>query len=177
MPYILVSDHFVIDLVMQQLVDTHSYLKATQTNIAWLVRLGYDDSARKAFLNARTNIITKRNRQILFEGNLHHHIFQISFVYFTLMRNTVSIYQQCFPPVMMSSCVNWAKEHLDDFNKTLANQLSNVQRDSPTWKECIDRAREHAKMMDEVGLDFKNLVGIGLRDDAGGISSNQASNI
>lgn len=63
--------------------------------------------------------------------------------------------------------MNWAKEHLDDFNKTLANQLSNVQRDSPTWKECIERAREHSKMMDEVGLDFKNLVAIDLEDDDG----------
>ena len=156
---------------MQRLVDTHSYLKATQTNIAWLVRLGYDDSARKTFLTARSNIIAKRNRQILFEGNLHHHIFQISFVYFTLIRNTVSIYQQCFPPVTMSSCVNWAKEHLDDFNKILANQLSNVQRDSPTWNECIERAREHSKLVDEVGLDFKNLVGIDLEDGVGNSAS------
>lgn len=61
---------------------------------------------------------------------------------------------------MMSACVKWAKEHLDHFNSILASQLSNVQRDSPTWQECMDRAREHAKMMDEVGLDFKGLVGI-----------------
>lgn len=148
------------DLVTQRLVDTHSYLKATQTNVAWLVRLGFDDSAREAFLKTRTGVIAKRNRQILFEGNLHHHIFQISFVYFTLIRNTVSIYQQCFPPLMMSACVKWAKEHLDEFNRILASQLSNVQRDSPTWTECMERAREHAKMIDEVGLDFKDLVGV-----------------
>ena len=61
---------------------------------------------------------------------------------------------------MMSACGKWAKEHLDHFNSILASQLSNVQRDSPTWQECMDRAREHAKMMDEVGLDFKGLVGI-----------------
>lgn len=153
------------DLVTQRLVDTHSYPTAAKTNVAWLVRLGFDDSAREAFLKARTGIIAKRNRQILFEGNLHHHIFQISFVYFTLIRNTVSIYQQCFPPLMMSACVKWAKEHLDAFNRVLASQLSNVQRDSPTWTECMERAREHAKMMDEVGLDFKDLVGVEFEDE------------
>ncbi|MCJ1470593.1 exocyst complex component exo84 [Pseudocyphellaria aurata] len=153
------------DLVTQRLVDTHSFLKATQTNVAWLVRLGFDDSAREAFLKARTEVIAKRNRQILFEGNLHHHIFQISFVYFTLIRNTVSIYQQCFPLLMMSACVKWAKEHLDAFNRVLASQLSNVQRDSPTWTECMERSREHAKMMDEVGLDFKDLVGVEFEDE------------
>lgn len=61
---------------------------------------------------------------------------------------------------MMSACVKWAKEHLDHFNGILASQLANVPRDSPTWKQCMDRAREHAQMMDEVGLDFKGLVGI-----------------
>jgi exocyst complex component 8 len=154
----------IIDLIIQRLVDTHSYLKATQTHIAWLVRLEFDDKAREEFLRARSNIISKRNRQILFEGNLHHHIFQISLVYFTLIKNTVYIYQQCFPPLMMSTCVKWAKEHLDQFNNILASQLSNVPRDSPTWRECMDRAREHAEILQEVGLDFKGLVGINLEE-------------
>lgn len=60
---------------------------------------------------------------------------------------------------MMSACVKWAKEQLDKFNIVLARQLSSVQRDSPTWKDCMERAREHAMLLDEVGLDFKNLVG------------------
>lgn len=78
------------------------------------------------------------------------------------MKHTVSIYQQCFPQPMMSACVKWAKEQLDRFNVILARQLSSVQRDSPTWNECMSRAREHAAMMDEVGIDFKELVGINL---------------
>ena len=79
-----------------------------------------------------------------------------------LIKNTFAIYQQCFPQPMMSACVKWAKEQLDKFNVILARQLSSVQRDSPTWKDCMERAREHARMMDEVGLDFKNLVGAGI---------------
>lgn len=66
---------------------------------------------------------------------------------------------------MMSASVKWAKEQLDAFNRILASQLSNVQRDSPTWKECIAQARDHAKMMDEVGLDFKDLVGVEFDDE------------
>jgi hypothetical protein len=158
--------YIATDLIIQRLVDTHSFLKATQTNIAWLVRLEFDDKAREEFLRARSEIISKRSRQVLFEGNLHHHIFQISFVYFTLMKNTVHIYQQCFPPLMMSACVKWAKEQLDHFNSILASQLSNVQRDSPTWRECTERAREHAKIMDEVGLDFKGIVGMNLEQES-----------
>lgn len=153
------------DLVTQRLIDTHSFPKVTKTNVEWLVSLGFDDRAREVYLNSRSESIAKRKRQILFEGNLHHHIFQISFVYFTLIRNTVTIFQQCFPPLMMSACVEWAKKHLDDFNKILASQLGNVQRDSPTWRECMDQAREHAKMVDEVGLDFKALVGLDMEEE------------
>lgn len=50
------------DLVTQQLIDTHSFSNATQTNVAWLVRLGFDDRAREAYLAARTAVITKRTR-------------------------------------------------------------------------------------------------------------------
>ena len=153
------------DLIMHRLVNTHSHLKATNTNIAWLSRLGLDDRAKEAFLKSRSDVLARRNRQILFEGDIHHHIFQISYVYFTLIRNTVKIYRQCFPPVMMSACVKWAKEQLDGFNKILASQLSNVRRDCTAWRDCIERAKEHAKIVDEVGLDFKHLVGINLLEE------------
>ena len=46
----------------------------------------------------------------------------------------------------------------------LGRQLSSVQVGSPTWRDCVDRAREHAAMMSEVGLDFKGLVRVGDRD-------------
>ena len=143
---------------------THSQLGATQKNVAWLVRLDFDNRAREIFLKARADTITQRARLCIFEGDLHHYIFQVSYVYFTLMKHTVNIYQQCFPPPMMSACVKWAKEQLDSFNIILARQLSSVQRDSPTWNECMRRAKEHATMMDEVGMDFKELVSVDLRN-------------
>lgn len=50
------------DLVAQRLIDTQSFSNATQTNVAWLVRLGFEDRAREVYLSARTAIITKRTR-------------------------------------------------------------------------------------------------------------------
>ena len=65
---------------------------------------------------------------------------------------------------MMSACVKWAKEHLDGFNVILTRQLSSVQVGSPVWQECRERAKEHAGIMNEVGLEFRSLVGVGLGD-------------
>ena len=61
---------------------------------------------------------------------------------------------------MMSACVKWAKERLDEFNEILARQLGSVRVGSETWRDCMARAKEHAGMMGEVGLDFVELVGV-----------------
>jgi exocyst complex component 8 len=60
---------------------------------------------------------------------------------------------------MMSACVKWAKEQVDAFNVILARQLSSTEEGGEAWAQCMDRAKEHAKMLSEVGLDFRNLVG------------------
>ncbi|KAI9839733.1 MAG: exocyst complex component exo84 [Thelocarpon superellum] len=147
------------DLVTRRLVDTHSFLHATQQNIGWLVRLNYEDRARESYLEARGAVIVKRTRQCIFEGDLQQYIFQISFVYFTIIRNTITIYQACFPALMMSACVKWAKEQVDAFNQILGRQLSSFDHGSDVWQECIETAQQHAVMLTEVGLDFKHLVG------------------
>jgi hypothetical protein len=51
-------------LVTRQLVDTHNEREKTKRNISWLVRLGFEDCAREAYLKARANIIQKRTRQV-----------------------------------------------------------------------------------------------------------------
>ncbi|MCJ1275756.1 exocyst complex component exo84 [Puttea exsequens] len=153
------------DLLSLRLRTTHYSLSATQINIAHLVRLNYTPIALTTYLSARTTLITTRTRAILFEGDLRHHIFQLSFVYFSLIRNTVKTFQQCFPPVMMSACVKWAKERLDDFNGLLGRQLGSVRVGSETWQDCVGKAKEHAGMMGEVGLDFVGLVGAALSEE------------
>jgi hypothetical protein len=60
---------------------------------------------------------------------------------------------------MMSACVKWAKEEVEAFNVILARQLSSTEEGGEVWTLCMDRAKEHAKMLSEVGLDFRNLVG------------------
>lgn len=69
---------------------------------------------------------------------------------------------------MMSACVVWAKGHLDGFNMVLERGLSSVPVGGDVWQECLGRAREMAGMLDEVGLDFRGLVGVGLEGKAAG---------
>lgn len=68
----------------------------------------------------------------------------------------------------MSACVKWAKEQVDAFNVILSRQLSSADRDGHVWKECMEQSQEHAKMLSEVGLDFKNLIGRETEATSGG---------
>lgn len=149
--------------LIRALVDTPSFLEATKTKTAFLTRLGFEDRAREAYLNARTDTLIKRARQCVFEGDLHRYIFQISYVYFTIIKNTVVTYQACFAPLMMSACIKWATGHLETFNALLVRQLSSVERGGSVWRECMDLVWSHEReMLGEVGLDFREVVGRGL---------------
>jgi hypothetical protein len=164
--------------LIRALVDTPSFLEATKTTTAFLTRLGFEDRARDAYLNARTKTLTKRARQCVFEGDLHRYIFQISYVYFAIVKNTVVIYQACFAPVMMSACIKWTTEHLETFNALLTRQLSSVERGGKVWRDCMDVVWGHEReMLGEVGLDFREVVGRGLdiKGDGTGTGSNSGS--
>lgn len=49
-------------LITRELIDTHSNVKITKRCINWLARLGFEDRAREAYLEARSQVIHKRSR-------------------------------------------------------------------------------------------------------------------
>ncbi|PVI03553.1 hypothetical protein DM02DRAFT_587729 [Periconia macrospinosa] len=152
------------NVLIRQLISENNWITSVKQNVTWISRLGFEDRAREAYLEARGNLIKTRSRQCTFEGNLPDYIFQISFIYFTIIKNTVDIYQKCFSQTLMSACVKWAKEHVDTFNVLLKRQMSSVDSQSPVWKECMDQAREHTTTLREVGLDFSELLGKGFTE-------------
>ncbi|CAN9218778.1 unnamed protein product [Alternaria alternata] len=155
------------NVLVKHMVEHNNWFTSVRQHVSWVVQLGFEDRAREAYLEARGNLIKTRTRQCIFEGNLPDYIFQTSYIYFTIIKNTVDMFQKCFPQQLMSACVKWAKEHIDQFNILLKRQLSSVDEGGNVWNECLRLAHEHAEMLREVGLDFTELVGngIGGQDD------------
>jgi hypothetical protein len=169
------------NILVKQMVENNNWFSSVKQHVGWVVRLGFEDRAREAYLEARGNLIKTRSRyvtsrfvsvlylltslfrQCVFEGNLPDYIFQISYIYFTVIKNTVDMFQKCFPQQLMSACVKWAKEHVDQFNALLKRQLSSVDEGGNLWNECMLLAHDHARMLKDVGLDFSELVGNGVR--------------
>lgn len=151
------------NLLCRDLVDKPSHMETTKRIAAFLIRLGAEDRAREAYLLARSEALQKRSRQCVFEGDLHQYVFSLAFVYFTMIKNTVLIYQASFNASSMSAVIKWANEHLDSFNSVLQRQLSSVEKDGKVWRECMDVVWEHeASQLGENGLDFREIIGRGL---------------
>lgn len=51
-------------LIVRELIDTHSEQSKTRRNVSWLSRLGYEDRAREAYLEARSDLIQRRSRYV-----------------------------------------------------------------------------------------------------------------
>jgi hypothetical protein len=49
-------------LVVRELVSTHNQQRKTKQSVSWLTRLGFEDRAREAYLEARSETIQKRSR-------------------------------------------------------------------------------------------------------------------
>jgi hypothetical protein len=150
-------------ILCRELVDTTSFVEPTKRTTAYLIRLGFEDRAREIYLNTRSETLSKRTRQCIFEGDLHRYVFSISYVYFTVVKNTVLIYQASFAPTTISACIKWANGHLETFNTLLVRQLSAVEREGALWRECMDVVWDHEReMLGDNGLDFREVIGRGL---------------
>ncbi|KAI4725341.1 hypothetical protein E4T49_06940 [Aureobasidium sp. EXF-10728] len=149
-------------MLARRLKDGNSGAATTKENVGWLMRLGYEETARSAYLESRKEVLRKRARQIPFTGSLPPHLTALSYVTFAIILHTLRTFSSSFPPTSSSAVVKWAKERIDEFNESLNRQLSSVERGSSLWNECIDVVREQAAVLSEAGVDFSGLIAQGL---------------
>lgn len=144
-------------IITSDLTENPAQQTSVKANVQWLVKLDYEDRAREAFLEARTAMLKKRTRQVRFEGDVALYISQVALVQFTLIKNTVQIYNDCFEYRLASSLVRWAKEHITAYIDLLGRQLQAVDRGSKVFEDCMEITRIHSTMLVDCGLDFKEL--------------------
>ncbi|CAZ81660.1 unnamed protein product [Tuber melanosporum] len=144
-------------IITADLTENPAKKSAVKANVQWLVRLDFEDRAREAFLEAKSDVIKKRTRQVRFEGDVPLYISQVALVQFTLIKNTVEIYNSCFEYRLASALVRWAKERADEYMDIFERQLHAIDQDSNVYGDCIEITRLHSTMLVDCGLDFKEL--------------------
>ena len=89
------------------------------------------------------------------------YISQVALVQFTLIKNTVEIYNSCFEYRLASALARWAREHIKSYVELLERQLQAVPADpeggTKVWDDCLEITRIHSTMLVDSGFDFKEL--------------------
>ena len=143
---------------------TRQHLKKSSVlrNAALLLRLDQGEKARQLFLDARTELLKKRTRQIKFEGDTGLYISELAMVHFTLIKNTSEWYMAAFKDGRMASgFVQWAWERVEEYGELFRRQVYGVveERDEqgivPEVKQISLRL---AGQLKDVGLDFGFLL-------------------
>ncbi|KAK3649138.1 exocyst complex component exo84 [Elasticomyces elasticus] len=156
-------------VVARNLSYTSSGTDATKRNVSWLLRLGCEEMARVRYLDARTETIRVRTRQLPFTGALAPYLHALSFTTFTLLVHTFRTYALAFPaPGSGSAVVAWGMERVGEFNGVLGRQMDGVLRGGEVWEECVEVVRGQVGVLAEVGVDFSGVVGKGVWDEGAG---------
>lgn len=153
--------------ISRQLTQTSSGMERTKENVSWLLRLGFEETARSQYLSSRTTTIRLRTRQIPFTGPLPPYLHALAFTTFSLILHTFRTFSASFPATSSSAVVKWAKERVEEFNLILERQLSSVDKESALWKECLGVVKGQAGVLGEVGVDFRGIVARNLAGDLG----------
>lgn len=152
--------------IARQLVQNSAGMEKTKESVSWLLRLNCEELARSSYLDARTETIRARTRQLPFTGSLPPYLHALAYVTFTLLLHTFKTFSASFPPASGSAVVKWGFERVEEFNGLCERQMSSVERGSELWMECLGIVKAEAGLLREgVGVDFRALVGRNLSLD------------
>lgn len=101
--------------------------------------------------------LTQACRQVRFEGDVPLYVSQVALVQFTLIKNTVEIYNSCFEYRLASALVKWAKDRVAEYMELFDRQLEAAGTESKVFEDCVEITRLHSTMLVDCGLDFKEL--------------------
>jgi len=74
----------------------------------------------------------------------------------------------CFSGNAFASAITkWIKQRVDDFNVRLSRELNGVNPADHVFTQCIDIAKDQAKVLEKVGFDLIDFVGLGVQGNAG----------
>lgn len=144
-------------VIVSNLTARSAHKPAIKASTLWLVKLGFEDLAREAFLDARSTVIKHRTRQVRFDGDVAMYISQVALAQFTLIKNTVEIYNTCFEPRIASALISWISGHVSAYVEILHVQLQALAPESKVYSDCLEITQIHSTMLVDCGLDFKEL--------------------
>ncbi|EST09068.1 Cullin repeat-like-containing domain protein [Kalmanozyma brasiliensis GHG001] len=151
----------------------HLKKSAVLRNASFLLRLDQGEKARQLFLDARTELLKRRTRQIKFEGDPGVYVSELAMVHFTLVKNTSEWYMAAFKDGRMASgFVQWAWERVEEYGVLFRRQVygSEDETRGEMVREMKEISLRLAGQLRDVGLDFTFLLEQLLEPEPGSVS-------
>lgn len=164
-PLFLLVEHLnasaneLVSAISAELVSPYQRKSTVVRDAALLVRLDKGREARDLLLEARSDLLRRRTRQIKYEGDVSLYISELAMLYFTLIKNTGDWYMAAFKDYKMASgFVQWASEQVRAYADTFRRQVYGVDQDPRIVQEAIDITRNCAQLLNDVGLGLGFLL-------------------
>ncbi|EMR11256.1 hypothetical protein PNEG_00287 [Pneumocystis murina B123] len=149
------------DIICDELDKMSSYKNIVKKNVHYLLRLGYENRAKKSFLASRSNLIKRRTRQLYFKENIVSYISDLALIHFVLIHNTAEMYISAFQkPSLTSSLITWIKSQIENFLELFSKQICFISFNSDIYSNSMKIIKEQCKILNNLGIDmsflFKN---------------------
>ena len=149
----------LVNAISAELVSPYQRKSMVVRDAALLVRLDKGREARDLLLEARSDLLHRRTRQIKYEGDVSLYISELAMLYFTLIKNTGDWYMAAFKDYRMASgFVQWASDQVKSYAETFRRQVYGVDQDPRVVQEAIDITRKCAQLLNDVGLGLGFLL-------------------
>ncbi|KAG5439291.1 hypothetical protein PCANB_001590 [Pneumocystis canis] len=149
----------LVDIICNELYKMSSYKNIVKKNVHYLLRLGYENRAKKSFLTSRSNLIKQKTRQLYFKGDIVSYISDLALIHFVLIRNTAEMYISAFQkPSLISSLITWIKFQIENFLNLFSRQICFVNYDSDIFINSMNAIKEQCKILNELGIDMNFLL-------------------
>jgi len=152
--------------ICSELSDPLLIKSQVRSNINRLLRLDMAEKAQEIFLSSRSELISHRIRQLVFNGETNQYIRELATIDFTLIKNTCEWYNDSFrDPKMSSTFIIWVIKEIDKYISIFRNQVLKSKSNFAVARECIETTNEQIKMLKSVGLDMNQYILDKLRKD------------
>lgn len=143
------------DILVHELSQGYLGRAQIEKNVFLLIKLSAGEQAKKTLLDSRRNMISRRIKQVEFQGDIPSYMTQIAIIYFRLIRSTVDIFNHCYQDKQNSSAiVEWAKSQVEQYILLFARQLYDIDPKDETYKICSRITKRESQQLKEVGLDL-----------------------
>lgn len=148
-------------LLCDELIDEASRSKVVKELVGYLTALSRTDLASSTFLSARTKLLQKRTRWVIFDGDLSLYLSDLSLVTFTLLKSTSVMYFSAFSASSASHVIHWSQLRVLEFSNVVKNQLWKVKEKEggeEMVRACLEGIGRQVGVLRDVGLDLSGVV-------------------